>query len=352
LPGESDTLVADLADLFGELLRRQVTHLDMDFFEEGGHSILAIQLLARVQERFGVQISIAEFMSAASDESGNAVASINGLAHTIRQASHSTPSTVICLRSGETGIPLVLLHPGGGEVSLYREFWTAFEADCDIYAVQSPPTRPRELADLVADYRKHLAARIGPGPFHMLGWSFGGVLAHELACQAVDAGQPVGALVVLDGYPAVAGSLGADWDARLVSEAARAFGVTVKSPRPQAAPDPVDAAEQIASQLGVPLPIVRQRLELYIADLRCWYSHRPRVYEGDMLLVQAAQGARGSLDEKLSLWRGACAGNVDVRRVDATHHGLLESPHVYELATYVDELISAWQGNQPTAGVD
>jgi thioesterase domain-containing protein/acyl carrier protein len=341
LAGESETLEADLADLFCELLGRQMTHLDVDFFEEGGHSILAIQLLARVEERFGIEISIAEFMSAAEDEAGNAVASINGLAHTIRQGPQH-PATVTRLRSGGTdAAPLVLLHPAGGEISTYRKLWTVLETDSDIYAVQSSLTRPHELTGLVAEYRERLAALVGHRAFHVLGWSFGGILAHELACQAKEAGQPLGSLVVLDGYPANASGLETSSDAALVSEAAGVFGVIVQSPGPGAAPSVDDVAEQIAGQLSVPLPVVRQRLELYLADLRCWYPHRPRVYEGDMLLIQAARDAPHPLDEELSLWRQACAGNVNVRRVNTTHYGLLEAPHVYEVAAFVDELISA-----------
>jgi thioesterase domain-containing protein/acyl carrier protein len=340
-PAKSETLEADLADLFCELLGRQMTHLDVDFFEEGGHSILAIQLLARVQERFGIEISVAEFMSAAEDGAGNAVASINGLAYAIRQGPRRPPATVTQLRSGGTDAPLVLLHPAGGEISPYRKLWTVLETDCDIYAVQASLTRPDELAGLVAEYRERLAAVAGNRALHVLGWSFGGILAHELACQAKEAGQPLGSLVVLDGYPADASGLGTSSDAALVCEAAGGFGVDVQAPGTSAAASVDDVAGQIAWQLGVPLPVVRQRLELYLADLRCWYRHRPRVYEGDLLLVQAAREAPHPLDEGLSLWRQACAGNVNVRRMDTTHHGLLEAPHVYAVATYVDELISA-----------
>lgn len=342
MAGESETLEADLADLFCEVLGRQMTHLDVDFFEEGGHSILAIQLLARVQERFGIEISIAEFMSAAEDGAGNAVASINGLAHAIRQDPRRHPATVTRLRGGGTDdAPLILLHPAGGEISVYRELWTVLETDCDIYAVQSSLARPRDLAGLVAAYREHLAALVGNRAFHVLGWSFGGILAHELACQAKKAGQPLGSLVVLDGYPADASGLETNSDAALVCEAAGVFGVVVQAPGPGAAPGVDDVAGQIACQLSVPLPVARQRLELYLADLRCWYRHKPRVYDGDMLLVQAAQEAPHPLDVELSRWQQACAGNVNVRRMDTTHHGLLEAPHVYEVATYLDALISA-----------
>jgi thioesterase domain-containing protein len=74
-----------------------------------------------------------------------------------------------------------------------------------LYAVQSPSMDGTPPAPNVESMAEEYAARIRTvqphGPYHLLGWSFGGVVAQEIAAQLVDAGEQVGAVVILDTYP-------------------------------------------------------------------------------------------------------------------------------------------------------
>jgi thioesterase domain-containing protein len=61
---------------------------------------------------------------------------------------------------------------------------------------------PGTVAEMAADYIGQIRAVQPSGPYHLLGWSLGGVVAHEMAVQLQAAGERVAALVLLDAYPA------------------------------------------------------------------------------------------------------------------------------------------------------
>ncbi|WP_260610457.1 thioesterase domain-containing protein [Streptomyces sp. WAC06614] len=97
----------------------------------------------------------------------------------------------------------------------YSHLLRHLDADVPLYAVQSraltdpaalagdataDPTA--ELSQIAADYVRRIRAVQPEGPYHLLGWSFGGGAAHEMAVQLQAAGQRVDLLAVLDGYPA------------------------------------------------------------------------------------------------------------------------------------------------------
>jgi thioesterase domain-containing protein len=75
-----------------------------------------------------------------------------------------------------------------------------------IYGLQaqgmSAPARlPEDLHEMAAQYVEHIC-RIQPsGPYYLLGWSLGGLIAHAVACRLQQEGHEVGLLALLDAYP-------------------------------------------------------------------------------------------------------------------------------------------------------
>jgi thioesterase domain-containing protein len=81
-----------------------------------------------------------------------------------------------------------------------------FPVDYPIYALQDPGLDGRSrlassVRDMAAGYIERIRAVQEPGPYHLLDWSFGGIVAQEIAVQLQAAGQRV-VLVVMDAYPA------------------------------------------------------------------------------------------------------------------------------------------------------
>jgi thioesterase domain-containing protein len=165
-----------------------VTDVDSDFFDLGGHSLLAARLIARAQREFGVALSLATFL-----DSGRTVAE---LAAVIDQTFCGTDEIT-------SEPPLHFIFPFQATAMSLRHFKARWGAAQPVHALI--PEQPGGQFDLSVSVEQHasqiLAAirnRQPDGPLALVGYSFGGLLAYEVARQAVDAGQVVDWLCLLD----------------------------------------------------------------------------------------------------------------------------------------------------------
>ncbi|WP_284164830.1 non-ribosomal peptide synthetase [Frigidibacter sp. SD6-1] len=174
MPPARGTDNGDLATLFASLLGRSEVDPDASFFDLGGDSLLALDLFDAVAKATGQRpparllsgrLSLSDLTAALEAPEGPA-------------KSGAQPVT---LRPG-TAPPLVFLHPIGGDLPAYRALIAALPEGPAILGVEDPaltdPGAPEE--SLTGKARAYLAA-LPPGPLRLAGWSFGGLLAYEMA---------------------------------------------------------------------------------------------------------------------------------------------------------------------------
>nr|WP_232370323.1 non-ribosomal peptide synthetase [Xenorhabdus lircayensis] len=201
-------LESQLAELFAEILECDTVWADDDFFALGGHSLLAMRLAAEIRRRFNHSVSVGHIMVARSVEKLRAL-----LVDEQRQnsAENRGVGEVLPLREG-TGPALFCVHPASGFAWQYSGLLRYLEEGRPIIGLQSP--RPRGvIADcdsLDAMCTRHLATlrNIQPhGPYYLLGYSLGGMLAQGMAIRLQQEGEEVAFLGLLDAYPPE----GQDW---------------------------------------------------------------------------------------------------------------------------------------------
>jgi amino acid adenylation domain-containing protein len=196
-----DNLEGQLLRIWKEVLgtTEQIGITD-NFFDLGGHSLLAVRLMAQIHKWFGQELPLSTLFEGAT---------IEHLANLLRgQAAAVTPSPIVSIQPNGSQPPFFCVHTGSGEVLCYEPWARYLDPDQPFYGVQDhfaykegdPEISIEEMASV---YVEAIRAAQPVGPYLLGGWSFGGLVAFEMARQLKMQGQDVPLLAVVDaGAPA------------------------------------------------------------------------------------------------------------------------------------------------------
>jgi thioesterase domain-containing protein/aryl carrier-like protein len=195
-PRTADEIV--LARMWCDVLGLERASIHDNFFEVGGDSIRAIQLVTRARQA-GLALSPRHVIE---------YPTIARLAGVVR-AGQAAWSPLVPLRTGGARPAVFCVHPGGGNVLCYAELVKALDPDRPVYGLQAAGLEAgQQVADSIeAMARSYVEAirQVEPdGPYFLVGWSLGGTVAFEMARQLVAAGHEVSDVVLLDAYVPVA----------------------------------------------------------------------------------------------------------------------------------------------------
>jgi thioesterase domain-containing protein/acyl carrier protein len=187
-----------LCELFAEVLEVSSVSVHDDFFERGGHSLLAVRLIARVRAVLNVELELRTLFE---------FPTVAGLAaHLAMGGTRDALGVILPLRSSGRHAALFCVHPAGGISWSYYRLLKYLDPEYPVYAVQSrslarPEFRPESIEQMAADYADEIQAVQPAGPYHILGWSFGGLVAHAVSTELQQRGEQTGLLAILDTFP-------------------------------------------------------------------------------------------------------------------------------------------------------
>ncbi|MBT3979310.1 MAG: amino acid adenylation domain-containing protein, partial [Rhodospirillaceae bacterium] len=183
-----------LCRLYGELTGADQVSVDDNFFALGGHSLLAMRLVVRLREELGVEVPLRAVFAEASPRA---------LAQVITDGSSNQNTPLLPLQTEGRQLPLFCIHPAGGLVLVYETLVAGIGPNIPLYGLQArglenddPPHR--SVSEMAACYLEAIQRFQPNGPYRLLGWSFGGMVAHEMARQLEAVGQTVELLALLD----------------------------------------------------------------------------------------------------------------------------------------------------------
>ena len=188
------TQQALLCRLYSELTGVDSVGIDDSFFAIGGHSLLAMRLIARLRHESGVQLPMRLLFENPTPLT---------LAPYLDETKVATYSPLLPLRKTGTLAPLFCIHPAGGGGSVYKNLSDALGEDQPVWALQARGLEEGEtfhenLDVMVVDYIAAIRLVQPVGPYHLLGTSLGGLIAHEMTCQLEKQGEKVASLIMLD----------------------------------------------------------------------------------------------------------------------------------------------------------
>ncbi|MET9340066.1 amino acid adenylation domain-containing protein [Nonomuraea sp. NPDC003804] len=299
-----------LLELFSDVLEAPGLGIDDNFFANGGHSILATRLISRIRGTLGVRLTIRDLFAAPTvaelierlDGSGGADAF----------------DMLLPLRPAGDLPPLFCVHPVGGVSWCYSSLLPHLEPDRPVYGLQSTgPGRAGSVAEMAEQYLE-LVRKVQPeGPYHLLGWSFGGLVAHAMAerLESEREGQ-VALLALLDSYPAFSG--------------AERPGIE----------DPAEARELLMDSVGYAAELdeelVATMTETVLHNSRLLDAHRPGRVGGDAVLFVATRSWAPGVSAA-GIWRPHVAGRLDVHEIDCDHEAMTRA----DAMAYIGPIVAA-----------
>ncbi|WP_369273394.1 amino acid adenylation domain-containing protein [Streptomyces sp. R11] len=335
-----------LCTLFAQVLGVDGLGPDADFFAHGGHSLLALRLTARIQAELGARVPPAVLFEAPTP-AALAARLTTGQAEDRDEDAYAPLLTL--RREGDLP-PLFCLHPGLGLGWAYAALLPHLAPGRPVYALQTPVLHggqlPETVAELAGSYLSRIRAVRPHGPYLLLGRSFGGPIAHELAVRLRAAGEQVELVAVLDAMPKPPEVARVPLDPAVVEQAALAGLLRNALPGVAAGPGPLERAEVVArvhAHSALLADLDEQRLdtlvaamERYIELARAW---RPSPYDGRVTLFSATRTAEATTEEKYAAWQ-ACSAGVDVHELDCEHSDVLTAGPVGEIATAVETVLA------------
>jgi thioesterase domain-containing protein/acyl carrier protein len=350
-----------LVEILTELLHLPSLGVHDNFFEVGGTSLTAMRLVVVLEKRFRVTVPLSAFITAPT---------VAGLAALLRSGGANLAfDPLVPIRATGDRRPVFLVHPLGGNVLCYVRLTKHLPVDQPVYGLQAAGSdagsAPLEsIADLA---RSYLAAirRVQPhGPYRIGGWSFGGMVAFEMAQQLrLEDPDSVEQLVLLDPIARRPGRRDrvADeslmewffWELIWLERSGRAPVESI--PEGLSEEEKFDFIMARATEAGVLRPgssptSVRRLFRMFKTHWEALMEYRPGVIGQDITLIRATEQlpdvlmpmhtAAGSMhDDPMNGWAEHTSGQVQVVNVPGDHLVLMEEPHVADVARHLADVL-------------
>jgi thioesterase domain-containing protein/acyl carrier protein len=340
-----------LAETFRDLLGVPRVRPEDDFFALGGHSLIAVRLFLRIRKKYQLDLGISTLFEARP---------LAKLAALIRSRTGQSGddadgkaaerwSSVVPIQPGAPQRPAIyLIHGVGGNVVGFEPLVRRLGKDYPVSAIQcvgidgklKPLTR---VEDMAARYIEDIRAVQPRGPYHLIGYSFGGMIAYEMAQQLTAAGETVGFVGMMDTWQ----HAWLPWHRRrtLAARILRHGRRVLFGP---------DRLAYLTSHLGLLRRLTSANLDVqrgvqtslpqdlfHIVNARAAFDYVPKPYAGQVTLFRAKERHDDDPYPYHLGWEGLAKGGLEIHEVPGSHLSMGEEPNVGTLTELLQRCLPA-----------
>jgi thioesterase domain-containing protein/aryl carrier-like protein len=322
--------------LWEEILGIGGIGLHDNFFDLGGDSMRAVLLAGRLRQSGVLDVPAATLLAAPT-----VAGVLAATGESDERAAGTAPTALgplLPLRPEGAARPLFCVHPGAGVSWRYTGLLPHLGGDQPVYGIQAAgldgTTPPAPDATAMVAHYLDLVRQVQPhGPYRLLGWSYGGFVAHAMACALQRDGERVELLAMLDAPQphGTAHDPGAA-ERQVAALLSRVAGLPVDSAPVDTVLDRIDA--RVAADPSS-VPVTRAEAAAIAAvmrnNLRIAPHFAPGVYRGDVLFFSAAEEQHTDFPADLAVlpgkadsWRPYVDGTLHDHRVPCGHYEMTE----------------------------
>jgi thioesterase domain-containing protein/acyl carrier protein len=318
----TETTTETLVSIWQRVLRIPSVDIHDDFFDVGGDSSLALLLFAEIGQAFGRELPPVTIYQART---------IAALAELIELPSALRFPALVLLREGAKTPPVFLAHGLGGSVMDFFQPVRHIQTEHAIYGLQAKGSdgleEPLDRIEDMADFYLEAIREVQPhGPYALIGYSLGGLVALEMAQRLKAHGETIALLAMLDAYPHM----------RHLAFAQRGLLFARQLRRGLHSVGDLTSSAAYKPPTGVSLTPAMQRVRN--AAYNALTAYRPRFYDGKIQFVRAADITAFPRNAG-AVWK-SLVREIEVETVPGDHLGIIAT-HYEELA----EVLSRYLAN-------
>lgn len=312
---------AKLTAIWAKLLNLEQVGIYDNFFELGGNSLLTMRLTDQIYKQLEREIPLSTIFLAPT---------VERLASFLEPEADNLPWTpLVAIQPTGSQPPFFCVHPIFGVIFPYYHLARLLGPDQPFYGLQplgidgehQPHT---SIEDMASAYIKALRLVQPQGPYFLGGWSFGGLVAFEMAQQLQRANHEVALLALLDTPAPIAANQPSFWDGCkfLLSTVAvsvwpyiLAYFYLIIAPRKHRR-----------------IHRLRPMLHVFTASSQAASNYKPQTYLNQITLFSTAKHLTKAVRDSTMGWSELAKTKVEVYKIPGNHLTILRKPHVHALA--------------------
>lgn len=304
-----------VASIFQQCLGIENIGFDDDFYNVGGHSLLAVRLMVMLGQEFGLKIALSELDRART---------VRNLAALIYKNNRAILSPFVELKGGYDSVPpLFLFHPINGSVSCYFDLAKNLNYEGQVIGIQDIALEQKNsfstFEEMASFYLANIRKRQTTGPYKLAGASLGGNLAYEVTKQLSDAGEEISFLGLFDSWALFSAQLKDKIHFKKIMRERLSF---------------------LEKEIGEKSIGFDEFLNLIWHRMELLCSYQPKPINTKVILFKALdlQPEYQEINDFLNHWE-SYVNQIDLELIPGDHDSILKSPNLEILVKKIDQYI-------------